>query len=38
MLLKVRQIEPYNVKVNELIDKVQLELELEKNFSNSHKE
>jgi len=33
MLKKVRQIEPYNVKVNELIDKIQLELEMEKNFN-----
>lgn len=33
MLKKVKIIEPYNVKVNELIDKLNIELELEKNFS-----
>ncbi|EKE29196.1 MAG: hypothetical protein ACD_2C00209G0010 [uncultured bacterium (gcode 4)] len=32
-LLKIKQIEPYNVKVNELIEKLKLEIELENNFS-----
>lgn len=34
MLKKVRQLEPYNVKVNELMDKLLLEIELAKNFNN----
>ncbi|MDD2565375.1 MAG: hypothetical protein PHZ26_00535 [Candidatus Gracilibacteria bacterium] len=34
-LLKVKQLEPYNIKVNELIEKLKLEIELEKNFNNS---
>lgn len=34
-LLKVKQLEPYNVKVNELVEKLKLEIELEKNFNNS---
>lgn len=34
MLNKVKTLEPYNVKVNELIEKVGLEIELEKNFGN----
>ena len=34
-LQKVRQLEPYNVKVNELVEKVKLEIELEKNFNTS---
>lgn len=34
MLNKVKQLEPYNGKVLDLIDKLKLELELEKNFGN----
>ncbi|EKE28300.1 MAG: hypothetical protein ACD_3C00082G0012 [uncultured bacterium (gcode 4)] len=33
-LLKIKHIEPYNVKVNELIEKLKLEIELETNFSS----
>lgn len=33
MLQKVKQLEPYNVKVKELIDKIKLEIELENNFT-----
>lgn len=36
MLKKVRQLEPYNVKVNELMDKVLLEIEMAKNFNNEN--
>ncbi len=32
MLKKLKNIDPYNVKVNELVNKLQLELELENNF------
>lgn len=32
MFLKVKQLEPYNVKVNELIEKIKIEIELESNF------
>ena len=32
-LSKVRQIEPYNVRVNEMIEKIKLEIELEDNFT-----
>jgi hypothetical protein len=35
-LLKIKQLEPYNVKVNELVEKIKLELELENNFSNNN--
>jgi len=38
MLKKVRQLEPYNVKVNELMDKLLLEIELAKNFNNQKSE
>jgi tetratricopeptide (TPR) repeat protein len=33
ILSKIKQIEPYNVKVNELIEKLKLEIVLENNFS-----
>lgn len=36
-LQKIRTIEPYNAKVNEMIKKLELELELEKNFSGEEK-
>lgn len=35
MLLKIKEMDPYNIRVNELIDKVTLEIELEKNFTNN---
>lgn len=36
-LQKVRQLEPYNVKVNDMIEKIKLELELENNFTTQYK-
>ncbi len=37
ILKKLKNVDPYNVKVNELVNKLQLELELESNFNINKK-